>query len=99
MAAEVDDIDMADRENSTKKQGSPIPDGVGRAGEWLRVPTEEWSTGHGGSSPRALRAQAERHLWLCDVPPQNAPPLVGALNTLETQGRNTATDSLNDAHL
>lgn len=41
MAAEVDDIDMADKENSTKKQGSPIPDGVGRAGEWLRVPTEE----------------------------------------------------------
>lgn len=41
MAAEVDDIDMADRENSTKKQGSPIPDGAGRAGEWLRVPTEE----------------------------------------------------------
>ena len=41
MAAEVDDIDMADKESSTKKQGSPIPDGAGRAGEWLRVPTEE----------------------------------------------------------
>lgn len=41
MAAEVDDIDMADKGSSTKKQGSPIPDGAGRAGEWLRVPTEE----------------------------------------------------------
>lgn len=99
MAAEVDDIDMADKENSTKKQWSPIPDGVGKAGEWLRVPTEEWSTGHGGSSPRALGAHAERPLWLCDVPPQNALPLVDALNTLETQGRNIATDSLSDAHL
>lgn len=30
MAAEVDDVDMADKENSTKKQWSPTPDGVGK---------------------------------------------------------------------
>ena len=69
---------------------------MGKAGEWLRVPTEERPTGHGGSSPRALGAHAERHLSTCDIPPQNSLPLVDALNTLETQ---IATDSLSDAHL
>lgn len=84
------------KENSTKKPWSPTPDGVGKAGEWLRVPIEERPTGHGGSSPRALGAHAERHLSTCDIPPQNSLPLVDALNTLETQ---IATDSLSDAHL
>ena len=69
---------------------------MGKAGEWLRVPIEERPTGHGGSSPRALGAHAERHLSTCDIPPQNSLPLVDALNTLETQ---IATDSLSDAHL
>lgn len=48
MAAKVDnmdDIKGAVKENRTKKQWSPTPDGVGKATGWLCVATAERLTG------------------------------------------------------